>query len=200
MRRIFVDSGGFFALRVREDQFHDHARSLFGQANRENWRLITTNAVVIESYALLLTRSYGGRHHAIQFLDTMNPAEPVPGSALRELPRYCDLPPPRVLSLYGNQIRYRQSPMETITVNQFHDSLREHVEKVLATHEPLKVSRHNGGAFVVIGAEDWEREQETLYVLQNSSLMAQIARSSETHALGTGRRLTPEELSEIDCF
>jgi len=71
MRRVFVDSGGFFALLVREDQFHDHARSLFGQANRENWRLITTNAVVIESYALLLTRSHGGRHHAIQFLDMM---------------------------------------------------------------------------------------------------------------------------------
>ena len=65
--------------------------------------------------------------------------------------------------------------METITVNQFRDRLREYVEKVLANHEPLKVSRRNGGAFVVIGAEDWEREQETLYVLQNPSLMAQIA-------------------------
>lgn len=88
--------------------------------------------------------------------------------------------------------------METITVNQFRDSLRTHVEKVLANHEPLKVNRRNGGAFVVIGAEDWEREQETLSVLQNRLLMAQIARSEETYALGTGRRLTPEELDEID--
>lgn len=90
--------------------------------------------------------------------------------------------------------------METITVNQFRDSLREYVEKVLADHEPLKVSRRNGGAFVVIGAEDWEREQETLYVLQNLSLMAQITRSAETYALGTGRRPTTEELGEIDCL
>jgi antitoxin YefM len=88
--------------------------------------------------------------------------------------------------------------METITVNQFRDSLREYVEKVLANHEPLKVSRRNGGAFVVIGAEDWEREQETLYVLQNPPLMAQITRSTETYALGTGRRPTTEELGEID--
>lgn len=88
--------------------------------------------------------------------------------------------------------------METITVNQFRDSLREQVEKVLANHEPLKVSRRNGGAFVVIGAEDWEREQETLYVLQNRSLMAQIARSSQTHALGTGHRPTAGDLSEIN--
>jgi antitoxin YefM len=90
--------------------------------------------------------------------------------------------------------------METITVNQFRDRLREHVEKVLTDHEPLKVSRRNGDAFVVIGAEDWEREQETLYVLQNPSLMAQITRSAETYALGTGRRPPPEELSESDCL
>ena len=90
--------------------------------------------------------------------------------------------------------------METITVNQFRASLREYVEKVLANHEPLKISRRNGEAFVVIGAEDWEREQETLYVLRNPSLMAQIARSGETYALGTGRRPIPEELGEIDCL
>lgn len=90
--------------------------------------------------------------------------------------------------------------METVTVNQFRDNLREHVEKVLANHEPLKVSRRSGGAFVVISAEDWEREQETVYVLQNPSLMAQIARSMETHALGKGRRPTLEELGEIDRF
>jgi antitoxin YefM len=90
--------------------------------------------------------------------------------------------------------------METITVNQFRDNLRKYVEKVLADHEPLKISRRNGRAFVVIGAEDWEREQETLYVLQNPSLMAQIARSAETYALGTGHRPTPEELGEIDCL
>ena len=90
--------------------------------------------------------------------------------------------------------------MKSITVNQFRDNLREYVEKVLANHEPLKVSRRNGGAFVVIGAEDWEREQETLYVLQNPSLMTQIARSAETYALGTGHRLTPEDLGEIDCL
>jgi antitoxin YefM len=87
--------------------------------------------------------------------------------------------------------------METITVNQFRDSLREQVEKVLANHEPLKVSRRNGGAFVFIGAEDWEREQKTLYVLQNRSLMAQIARSSQTHALGTGQRAAPEAWRSI---
>ena len=87
--------------------------------------------------------------------------------------------------------------METVTVNRFRDSLREHVEKVLADHEPLKVTRRNGGAFVVVGADDWEREQETLYVLENRSLMDQIARSAETHAANVGYCPTEDELGEI---
>ncbi len=69
MRRVFVDSGGFFALLAREDQFHDRAQSLFQRANDERWRLVTTNVVVIETYTLLLTRSQSGRDNAIRFLD-----------------------------------------------------------------------------------------------------------------------------------
>jgi len=87
--------------------------------------------------------------------------------------------------------------METVTVNQFRDHLRKHVEKVLPDHEPLKVTRRNGRTFVVVGAEDWEREQETLYVLQNRSLRDQIARSSQTHAAADGYRPTEEQLGEI---
>ena len=38
---------------------------------------------------------------------------------------------------------------------------------------------------------------KTLYVLQNSSLMRQIAESSATHAAGTGHTPTKEQLDEI---
>lgn len=69
MTRVFVDSGGFFALLAAEDRFHDHARSLFARANTERWRLVTTNAVVIETYSLILVRSRGGRGSALGFLD-----------------------------------------------------------------------------------------------------------------------------------
>src|SRR5207249_3571546 len=59
VKRVFIDSGGFFALLAAEDRFHDHARSLFSRANTERWRLVTTNAVVVETYSLLLVRSRG---------------------------------------------------------------------------------------------------------------------------------------------
>ncbi len=54
MRRVFVDTGGFFALLVAEDANHSRARELFARAASERWQLVTTNAVVTETYALCL--------------------------------------------------------------------------------------------------------------------------------------------------
>lgn len=87
--------------------------------------------------------------------------------------------------------------MDSVSVNQFRDKLKTYVEKVVTNHEPMKVTRRAGAAFVIMSAEDWEREQETLYVLQNTSLMKQIAESTATNAKGSGYTLTDEELNEI---
>jgi len=87
--------------------------------------------------------------------------------------------------------------MDSITVNKFRDSLKSFVEQVVNGHSPLRVTRRNGADFVVMSAEDWERDQETLHVLQNSSLMRQIAESSATQAAGTGYTPTQEQLDEI---
>ncbi|MDJ0902885.1 MAG: type II toxin-antitoxin system Phd/YefM family antitoxin [Xenococcus sp. MO_188.B8] len=87
--------------------------------------------------------------------------------------------------------------MNSISVNQFREKLKHCVEKVIQEHQPLKVTRRNGKDFVVISAEDWEREQETLYVLQNQSLMRQIAESQVTHQANKGYKPGAEELNEI---
>ena len=87
--------------------------------------------------------------------------------------------------------------MNTVSVNQFRDKLKTFVEQVVTNHTPLKVTRRAGEAFVVMSADDWEREQETLYVLQNTSLMKQIADSAATHATGSGYKPTSEEINEI---
>ena len=91
----------------------------------------------------------------------------------------------------------RRVTMDTTTVNQFRDGLKRFVEQVVNQHTPLRVTRRTGADFVVVSAEDWERDQETLYVLQNSSLMRQIANSSATHNAGTGHTPTKEQLDEI---
>jgi antitoxin YefM len=87
--------------------------------------------------------------------------------------------------------------MNSISVNKFRENLKSFVEQAFSEHEPLKVTRRNGEDFVVVAANDWEREQETLYVLQNSNLMKQIAASMNTHTSNTGYKPSAGELSEI---
>lgn len=72
MRRVFVDTSGFFALRTSDDQFHESAKGLFNRANTERWALVTTNAVVIEAYSLFLNRLRDGRREAIALLDMIS--------------------------------------------------------------------------------------------------------------------------------
>jgi len=72
--------------------------------------------------------------------------------------------------------------MNTISINQFRDKLEAVVEQIADQHEPVKVTDSTGQDFVVISAVDWEREQETLHVLQSQDLMLQIADSIQTHS------------------
>lgn len=69
MKPVFVDSGGFFAHLVSEDPLHAHATELFAQAQREGWHLVTTNAVVYETHALLTNRARERRHAGLRFLE-----------------------------------------------------------------------------------------------------------------------------------
>jgi len=90
--------------------------------------------------------------------------------------------------------------MIEVSVNKFRANIKSFVDKALSDHSSIRVKRREGHDFVVQSAEDWEREQETLYVLQNSSLSKQILESLETHNGGTGHIPTNEELDEINSF
>ena len=90
--------------------------------------------------------------------------------------------------------------MRELSVNKFRANIKEFVDRAILHHEPFRVNRRTGKDFVVISAEDWERDQETLYVLQNTSLMSQILESVKTHRTGTGYQPTQEELDEINSI
>lgn len=98
--------------------------------------------------------------------------------------------------MYGVSVRNGEV-MDIVSVNKFRDNLKSLVEQVVSRHEPIKVTRRAGAAFVVMSAEDWEREQETLYVLQNRDLMQQIAASLDTHSRGQGYTPNDEQMNEI---
>ena len=90
--------------------------------------------------------------------------------------------------------------MDSISVNKFRDNLKSFVEQVVTNHIPLKVTRRSGEDFVVLSADDWEREQETLYVMQNTNLMKQISDSLKTHHSKSGYKPSKDELNEITGF
>ena len=87
--------------------------------------------------------------------------------------------------------------MDAVSVNHFRRSLKTYVDQIVSRHEPIKVTRRKGEAFVVMSADTWEREQETLNVLQNKSLMAQIAASLLRHNKNSGYTPTDKQMSEI---
>jgi antitoxin YefM len=84
--------------------------------------------------------------------------------------------------------------MERASANSFRDKLKSHVDRVIASHRPLHVTRRRGGDFVVLSLEDFEAEQETLAVLKDENLMAQLRASLETMKRGTGRPVDADEL------
>src|SRR3989338_3442050 len=53
MKTVFVDTSGFYALLDGQDHFHGRAKAAFLAAEKQSWRLVTTNYVVHESWALI---------------------------------------------------------------------------------------------------------------------------------------------------
>ena len=88
--------------------------------------------------------------------------------------------------------------MDSISVNKFREKLKHCVERVIQEHQPLRVTRRNSDDFVVISAEDWERDRETLYILQNQTLMQQITESQLTHNSNQGYKPGKKELALKD--
>ncbi|WP_417909909.1 type II toxin-antitoxin system Phd/YefM family antitoxin [Candidatus Electronema sp. PJ] len=90
--------------------------------------------------------------------------------------------------------------MREITVSRFKANLKNYTDQAISDHEPLRIIQKQGQDFVVIGAEDWEQLQETVYVLQNANLMRQIKQSAVSHHKGEGYCPTQEQLDEINSL
>ena len=90
--------------------------------------------------------------------------------------------------------------MLEISVNKFRANIKGFVDKAIEEHQAIRINRRSGKDFVVISAEDWEREQETLYVLKNRSLMRQLAESLVTYENNSGYKPTQEQLDAINSI
>lgn len=64
--------------------------------------------------------------------------------------------------------------MKEVTANYFREHLKATVDDVLDNHDVLRVTRRNGGDFVVVSADDWQAITETLYLNQFPGLVESI--------------------------
>lgn len=87
--------------------------------------------------------------------------------------------------------------MEAITYSVFRQSLASVLDKVNDDSIPVQITRKGNKGAIVMSIEDYDQLTETLYVLQNKSLSAQIAQSIKTHEARSGQKASQQILNEI---
>jgi antitoxin YefM len=87
--------------------------------------------------------------------------------------------------------------MKEITFNKFITNIKYFVDEAARNKENIRVIRRSGKDFIVTDLAEWERLQETMFVLQNHILLKQIMESSETNNSNTGYIPQKEEIDEI---
>ncbi len=87
--------------------------------------------------------------------------------------------------------------MEAITYSAFRQSLASVLDKVNDDSVPVQITRKGNRGAIVMSIEDYDQLTETLYVLQNKSLSAQIEQSIKTHEAHTGQKASQQTLNEI---
>ena len=87
--------------------------------------------------------------------------------------------------------------MEVLSYSIFRQSLASVLDKVNVDSTPIQITRKVNRGAVVMSVEDYEQLEETLYVLQNKSLSAQIEKSIQIQESGKGRKTDKQVMDEI---
>ena len=75
MRRAFIDTSAYFTLTDVRDRNHSQAQAIVNQLASQRWRTFTTNFILAETHALLLTRL--GRTVALRVLQAIENSDTV---------------------------------------------------------------------------------------------------------------------------
>jgi antitoxin YefM len=76
--------------------------------------------------------------------------------------------------------------MEITTYTTFRQHLKSFLDKVLADHSPLYVTRSNGEDVVVLSKADYESMQETFYLLRSPNNALRLLKGIEEYERGLG--------------
>ena len=87
--------------------------------------------------------------------------------------------------------------MDVLSYSTFRQSLASVLDKVNEDSTPIQITRKGNKGAVVMSVSDYEQLEETLFVLQNKSLSAQIEKSIQTHEAGKGKKADKKIMDEI---
>ncbi|MGL5827784.1 MAG: type II toxin-antitoxin system Phd/YefM family antitoxin [Nocardioides sp.] len=74
--------------------------------------------------------------------------------------------------------------MQILSVSKVRDRLNDLVDSVMVTHDQVTITKNGSPAAVLVGADEWESLQETLFWLSRPDIaenIAQARRDLEEH-------------------
>jgi antitoxin YefM len=69
--------------------------------------------------------------------------------------------------------------VQTLPISKVKDKLNEYVDSVSATRDQVTITKNGSPAAVLIGADEWESIQETLFWLSQPGIRETIAEAEE---------------------
>ena len=87
-------------------------------------------------------------------------------------------------SLAHAYIRAYHGGVRILPISKIKDKLNEYVDAVTLTQDQITITKNGAPAAVLVGADEWESLQETLYWLSQPGIKASIAEADEDIAAG----------------
>jgi antitoxin YefM len=84
-------------------------------------------------------------------------------------------------------IRGHNCHMQVLPISKVKDKLNEYVDSVAITHDQVTITKNGSPAAVLIGADEWESIQETLFWLSQPGIRETIAESEDDITAGRTR-------------
>lgn len=75
--------------------------------------------------------------------------------------------------------------MQTLPISQVKSRLNEYVDSVGTTHDRVVITKNGSPAAVLIGADEWESIQETLFWLSQPGIRETLAEAEAEISEGT---------------
>jgi antitoxin YefM len=82
--------------------------------------------------------------------------------------------------------------MQTLPISKVKDRLNELVDSASQTHERVTITKNGSPAAILVGVDEWEALQETLFWLSQDDARGTVARARTELANGEG--LTEEQI------